>query len=320
MNHTHHFWSFVGVLLFLLSACSQHNNSGHEQHTRPFKPIDASTRAFQHEGTKKMAAVLRTTYDKVDPDQMRYTYYLNGKRAEKYRQLIAEKSGMEEFQARMAYAQELLKAGLTEQAITELQVLPEMIKNQQLEITNGQKKAINEWVAISLMRQGEQQNCLNNHSVESCILPIKGGGIHQIQEPSQQAIGVYTFLMERAPKDLQNLWLLNVAYMTLGGYPDAVPEQWRIPESAFQSDYPLPTFTDVAMGTGVDVANLSGGTNIDDFNNDGLLDIMASSWGFADQIHFFANQGDGTFKDLTEAAGLTGNYRRLKYHPCRLQQ
>ncbi len=35
---------------------------------------------------------------------------------------------------------------------------------------------------------------------------------------------------------------------------------------------------------------LAGGVVIEDFNNDGHLDIMASNWGFHDQIQFVSKQ------------------------------
>ena len=51
---------------------------------------------------------------------------------------------------------------------------------------------------------------------------------------------------------------------------------------------------------------LSGGTVTEDFNNDGHLDIMASSWQLTDQVQLFQNNGDGTFSEMTHEAGLTG--------------
>jgi hypothetical protein len=94
--------------------------------------------------------------------------------------------------------------------------------------------------------------------------------------------------------------------MTLGDYPAKVPGKWRIPESAFKSDYKIPAFKNIADKAGLSSLGLSGGTCVDDFNNDGLLDIIASSWGPGDQIRFYVNQGDGTFADKTTEAGLTG--------------
>ncbi len=93
--------------------------------------------------------------------------------------------------------------------------------------------------------------------------------------------------------------------MTLGQYPDLVPEQFRIPESYFeQGDFPK--FKDVASGLGVDVNELSGGICVDDFNQDGYLDLMVSSWGIHDQIRYYENNRQGGFSDLTSHTGLVG--------------
>ncbi len=44
---------------------------------------------------------------------------------------------------------------------------------------------------------------------------------------------------------------------------------------------------------------------MDDFDNDGLLDLVVSSIDLCDQIRFFHNNGDGTFSDTTGPSGLT---------------
>jgi hypothetical protein len=43
---------------------------------------------------------------------------------------------------------------------------------------------------------------------------------------------------------------------------------------------------------------------VDDFDNDVLLDIVASSMDACDPLHFYHNNGDGTFTDRTAQAGL----------------
>jgi hypothetical protein len=73
-----------------------------------------------------------------------------------------------------------------------------------------------------------------------------------------------------------------------------------------ESDYDIERFPDVAMHTGVDKIGLAGGSIIDDFDGDGLLDIVASSWGLRDQLRFFKNDGHGAFVDRTREAGLVG--------------
>lgn len=55
----------------------------------------------------------------------------------------------------------------------------------------------------------------------------------------------------------------------------------------------------------------SGGAILDDFDNDGNLDLVASSWQVRDQIHYFHNDGNGSLDERTEAAGLTGEFGGL---------
>src|SRR5205823_12247590 len=85
-----------------------------------------------------------------------------------------------------------------------------------------------------------------------------------------------------------------------------VPQKWRIPPQVFTSEYNLKRFHDIAGGLGLDLNQLSGGTTIEDFDNDGYLDIMVSSVGAGDQLRLFHNNGDGTFTDRTKEAGLIG--------------
>ena len=79
-----------------------------------------------------------------------------------------------------------------------------------------------------------------------------------------------------------------------------------MPPKLFESDYDIGRFRDVAPALGLDVVGLSGGAIMEDFDRDGHLDIMASSWGLTDQLRYFRNVGDGSFSDRTEASGLTG--------------
>ena len=72
--------------------------------------------------------------------------------------------------------------------------------------------------------------------------------------------------------------------------------RFRIIERGMQMVRPQPTL---------------GSERVDDFDNDGLLDIVVSSWDPAGQIRFFHNDGDGTFSDQTDSAGLTGIFGGL---------
>ena len=171
------------------------------------------------------------------------------------------------------------------------------------------------WLGVAYMRHGETRNCCLHNSPESCILPLRGGGIHTEQEPSRGAIASFTEVLQitRAsePLHLEARWLLNIAYMTLRGYPEQVPKPYLLSPQLFESEDKIPRFQNIAPGLELDTFDLSGGAIADDFDNDGYLDIVASTWNTAGQIHLFRNNQDGTFSERTKEAGLLGLYGGL---------
>ncbi|MBP9927464.1 MAG: VCBS repeat-containing protein [Cyclobacteriaceae bacterium] len=161
-------------------------------------------------------------------------------------------------------------------------------------------------LALAYLRQGERANCVSNHASESCILPIRGLGIHTDATGSKNAIAIYEKLLTKNPSDLESRWLLNMAYMTLGEYPKGVPAQFLIPGIEGDTTYKVKPFEDIAADSRLEVNNMSGGSIVEDFDNDGYLDIMTSGWGTEEALHYFKNNGDGTFTDLSDKIGLAG--------------
>jgi len=204
---------------------------------------------------------------------------------------------------------ELLYAGHTDEAVTSLLQLQEKMPEYRYFLGAGFKEKedmLHSALAVSYLRLGEQKNCLLNHNSASCVIPISEEGQHQWKEGSEKAISVYTKILEENPEDYEAMWLMNIAHMTLGQYPDSVPTRNRIPESSFHSDFPLLKFADIAANVGLDIQSLSGGSILEDFNGDNYLDLLISSWGVLDQMQYFQNNGDGTFTERTREAGLTG--------------
>ena len=161
-------------------------------------------------------------------------------------------------------------------------------------------------LAIAYLRQGERSNCVSNHAAESCILPIQGLGIHEDSEGSRKAIDVYQNIISQDLYDIESKWLLNIAYMTLGEYPEKVPVEFYIPGLEGDTTYKINSFEDVAGDLKLNIKDMAGGSITEDFNNDGYLDIVISSWGLEENMHYFRNNRNGTFSDITDQSGLHG--------------
>src|SRR5262245_42728517 len=98
--------------------------------------------------------------------------------------------------------------------------------------------------------------------------------------------------------------------MTLGKYPQAVPPAYLIPPSAFASKDRVGRFVDVAASLGIDRVGAAGGAIMDDFDNDGRLDVVISTVNACDTLRYFHNDG-GSFSDWTERARLADPLRGI---------
>ena len=169
----------------------------------------------------------------------------------------------------------------------------------------GDKVFMDEILGVAHMRRGELENCVHNHNAETCIFPLSQAARHNRPEGSLKAIEYFKKHLAQRPDNLEARWLLNIAYMTLGKYPQAVPRAYLIPPSAFASKDKIGRFVDVAASLGIDPVGGAGGAIMDDFDNDGLFDIVISTVNACDSLRYFHNNGDGSFTDWTERAKLT---------------
>ena len=136
--------------------------------------------------------------------------------------------------------------------------------------------------------------------------PIAREAVHTQQAGSREAVERFTAYLEEWPGDLRIRWLLNLAYMTLGEYPEKVPQKYLIPLDTFHSKLDVGRFENVAPLVGLTARgpNLAGGSVFDDFNGDGLPDLFTTSLDADLGASLFVNRGDGTFEDRSAAAGL----------------
>lgn len=259
-----------------------------------------SSMPTQNAETRQMVAELKALVDNGNP--VGY-YHWNSKLALMLKQKLASASNDQKEQIWFQYCMQLLFAGDNATCITEVEQKIGEISAANL---NNQNQALFELLALAYLRLGERENCQLAHSAYSCILPLDKSAWHQQKKGSQKALAIFTLLNNKFPSE-RYVWLQNLAAMTLGEYPNSVPKNAKITFPNWQLEQQeFPPFEEIAMNVGVAQNGLSGGTCLDDFNRDGLLDIFTTSYGMSDQVKLFINNGKGSFDDKTIEAGLLG--------------
>ncbi len=164
---------------------------------------------------------------------------------------------------------------------------------------------LDQLLGIAYFHKSEMANDVYTKPGDKCIFPMRPGFKYANTQYSEKSVEHLLRVADLKPEDLEMRWMLNLAYMTLGQYPDGVPKKHLIPLSAFESPESIGRFTDVAPQAGINLFNIAGGLSVDDFENNGLFDIVTSSQDLCASMHYFHNNGDGTFSDRTEKAGLS---------------
>lgn len=259
-----------------------------------------STESKSHQ---EMIRILSEKSEMVNPE---INLYANKKRLAWLQNQIFDDHISAALQHQSVIANEMLNAGYTQQSIDQYNDVLYTIDSLKINPPESFMTAIHDLLAITHFRHGEETNCLDGHNAESCIMPIRGAGIHRNKNNAEIAINIYKSLLEKNPKDYVYRWLINLAYMVKGDYPDKVPQRWLIPQLTPSDSITFPEFTEIAESAGLDHISLAGGSIADDFDGDGLIDIMVSSWGLDNQLHYFKNMGNRGFEDRTESANLIG--------------
>ena len=248
-----------------------------------------------------MADSLAKRFAHAIADPTRYEF-LNRERAQSMRTTLVQEAAVPAPDYQFELARQLVLGGQTREGITELEDLRRktgLMPDAKSPLT----KPFFDMLAVAYLRLGEQENCNLNPGASVCIL---GDLHHTQQEGARTAIVAYSRILESFPDDIGSRWLLNIAYMAVGGYPSQVPARYLIPGLQRRKDATFPRFTDVSRNVGADITGLAGGLCIEDFNRDGLLDIFTTSWGLNDPIHFLVADGHGGYVDRSAQSGLKG--------------
>jgi hypothetical protein len=276
----------LGVALGTAAGCSE----------KP--PAAAPTR----DGTARMADTLARIAEQVRRSDQPNPF-LNRERVTALRRIVAYQTGRQTFSYRNWIAEELIKAGDTRAGIDELKALMRDAGESEDSIT-AWRKPVFDLLAIGYLRLGEQENCLDNPAANRCILPLEGGATHTKQEGAREAIRRYTQILHFFPDDYGSRYLLNIAWLAVGGWPDSVPKRYLMPRLAPGPNEKFPRFRNVAGDVGLAVTGLAGGVAIEDFNRDGLLDVFTTDWGPGNPPHLFLADGHGGYVDRTKGSGL----------------
>ena len=217
----------------------------------------------------------------------------------------ANKIAMAGLMARLGLA--LVDYGSIEDGIERLNQSYELYES--LPIPNNTLGELSYAIGVAYMRLGETENCCANHVAESCIIPFAENAIHSNRRGSEQAIRFFKQSIGTEgilPKTLyRSMWLMNLAFMTLGDYPEKVPSKYLIPPKALKSEYKFKKFTNVAPSLGVDTDSLAGGVLVEDLDGDNDMDIIVSSWEKSEPLRYFKNQGKNGFIEKTNVVGLS---------------
>src|SRR5205085_6215653 len=114
----------------------------------------------------------------------------------------------------------------------------------------------------------------------ACIFPISPAAVHNNPTGSRLAVEHFSEYLKQFPDDFEVKWLLNLAHMTLGEHPHKVDPRnlLRFDHVSKPTGFEIGAFRDISHRVGLYRMNESGGSILEDFDNDGLLDIVVTDW------------------------------------------
>ena len=138
-------------------------------------------------------------------------------------------------------------------------------------------------------------------------------GVYHLRHGApEKAVENFKASLQLKPRDPETLWNLWTAYRQLGGYPEELPEEFKIQTAVSSQQEDLlaekqkpkaeSQFIDVASDLKMNKVDGGRGSAWGDYDNDGDLDIVAV--GTYQPHALYRNNGDGTFTNTAEEAGI----------------
>ena len=261
------------------------------------------------EAHRRMVAVLARLQDAVERDHS----YLETERLNEYRAKVeagTDHGPVERARQLLTLGMLELRSGEIERAVEALELGRRSLRRVEEERFPRLRSRLCFQLALAHLRLGETRNCVAHHNEQSCILPIGPEGRYTDRESTEEALRLFLEFAnleeDGSPRMISARWLANIAAMALGEYPDGIPVRHRIPESVFRSEVHFPRFTNVAPRLGLDELDMAGGAAIEDFDGDGRLDVLTSSWDPGVSLRLFTRGEEGSFVDRRETSGLQG--------------
>lgn len=294
--------SLAAFLWLVAGLCAQQPAPGHccDDQAAPLAPLPPTATAKE--------AWLRRIHDEAQTHEANLflsTRYIDGLR----QQLAAlgdRTSAHERCEKRWNLAQAVIRIGEVDEAIRLLQECVAIADANPAEC-KALLPSLLLRLAVAHFRDAEKKNCIQNHNQDSCILPLSPRAVHTLKDGAVAARDVLDRLVAMPPHELQldAVWLLNIAHMALGTWPDGVPAAHRIGRDRFGTEAPIGRFVDVARELGLARHGHAGSVVLDDFTGDGRLDVLTVKFDTGGAVRLCRNEGDGRFTDISEEAGLS---------------
>jgi hypothetical protein len=167
------------------------------------------------------------------------------------------------------------------------------------------RQSLTRRLAMAHLQLAEDANCVHDRRAASCILPITREAVHTADpRPVRRAADLYLELLEQGVDDPLVRWLANLTRMLADDYPQGLPARFRLAAGALEPAVPFPRWREVAPTLGVASFDWAGGAVMDDFDGDGLLDLVTSSMHPCEPMKAFRNDGRGGFEDVAHRWGL----------------